>query len=64
VERLWRQERLKVSGKQPKRKRLYLNDGSCIRLKPCWKNQVWSYGFVADRLADGSKMRMLTSFEH
>lgn len=60
VERLWRQEGLKVPAKQPKRKRLYLNDGSCIRLRPCWKNHVWSYDFVADRLADGSKIRMLT----
>lgn len=60
VERIWRQEGLKVPAKQPKRKRLYLNDGSCIRLRPCWQNHVWSYDFVADRLADGSKIRMLT----
>jgi putative transposase len=60
VERIWRQEGLKVPKKQPKRKRLYLNDGSCIRLRPCWQNHVWSYDFVAERLADGSKIRMLT----
>jgi transposase InsO family protein len=60
VERLWRQEGLKVPKKQPKRGRLYLNDGSCIRLRPCWKNHVWSYDFVSDRLADGTKIRMLT----
>ena len=60
VERIWREEGLKVPGKQPKRKRLYLNDGSCIRLRPLWQNHVWSYDFVADRLADGSKIRMLT----
>ena len=60
VERLWRQEGLKVPGKQPKRGRLYLNDGSCIRLRPCWEHHVWSYDFVADRLADGRKIRMLT----
>jgi putative transposase len=60
VERLWRQEGLKVPRKQPKRGRLYLNDGSCIRLRPCWQNHVWSYDFVSDRLADGSKVRMLT----
>lgn len=58
VERIWRQEGLKVPKKQ--RKRLYLNDGSCIRLRPCWQNHVWSYDFVAERLADGSKIRMLT----
>ena len=60
VERLWREEGLKVPKKQPKRGRLYLNDGSCIRLRPCWENHVWSYDFVSDRLADGSKIRMLT----
>ena len=60
VERIWRQEGLKVPKKQPKRGRLYLNDGSCTRLRPCWKHHVWSYDFVSDRLADGRKMRMLT----
>jgi len=50
VERIWREEGLKVPKKQKKRKRLYLNDGSCIRLRPNWKNHVWSYDFVADRL--------------
>ena len=33
VERLWRREGLKVPGKQPKRGRLWLNDGSCVRLR-------------------------------
>ena len=60
VERIWRQEGLKVPTKQPKRGRLYLNDGSCIRLRPCWQNHIWSYDFVSERLADGTKMRMLT----
>jgi transposase InsO family protein len=60
VERLWRQEGLKVPKKQPKRGRLYLNDGSCIRLRPLHPNHVWSYDFVSERLADGTKIRMLT----
>ena len=60
VERLWREEGLKVPAKQPKRGRLYLNDGSCIRLRPCWQHHVWSYDFVSERLADGTKIRMLT----
>ncbi len=60
VERIWREEGLKVPKKQPKRARLYLNDGSCIRLRPCWKNHVWSYDFVTDRLNNGKRIRMLT----
>jgi len=60
VERIWREEGLRVPAKQPKRGRLYLNDGSCIRLRPCWRNHVWSYDFVSDRLYNGKKVRMLT----
>ena len=60
IERLWREEGLKVPQKQPKKGRLYLNDGSCIRLRPCWQNHVWSYDFVAERLSNGKKIRMVT----
>jgi transposase InsO family protein len=60
VERIWREEGLKVPQKQPKRRRLWLNDGSCIRLRPLYKNHVWSYDFVADRTSDGRPLRMLT----
>lgn len=48
VERIWRQEGLKVPMKQPKRGRLGLNDGSCVRLRPDRPNYVWSYDFVED----------------
>ncbi len=44
--RLWRREGLKVPTKQPKRKRLWFNDGSCVRLRPEYKDHVWSYDFV------------------
>jgi transposase InsO family protein len=60
VERLWRREGLKVPQKQPKRGRLWLNDGSCIRLKPERKDHVWSYDFVQARTRDGRAFRMLT----
>jgi len=59
VERIWRQEGLKVPKKQPKRRRLWLNDGSCIRLRPQFKDHVWSYDFVTDRTADGRAFRIL-----
>jgi hypothetical protein len=49
-----------VSQRQPRRKRLWLNDGSCVRLKPKHPNHVWSYDFVMDRTYDGRSMRMLT----
>jgi len=60
VERIWRQEGLKVPKKQPKRGRLWLNDGSCIRLRPEHKEHVWSYDFVTARTADGRAFKMLT----
>ena len=63
IERLWRREGLKVPQKQPKRRRLWLNDGSCIRLRPERSDHVWSYDFVADRTHDGRPLRMLTVIE-
>jgi transposase InsO family protein len=60
VERIWRQEGLKVPKKQPKRGRLWLNDGSCVRLRPTHRNHVWSYDFVMDRTQDGKPIKILT----
>jgi transposase InsO family protein len=60
VERIWRQEGLKVPKKQPKRGRLWLNDGSCVRLRPTHRNHVWSYDFVMDRTQDGRPIKILT----
>ena len=57
VERIWRQEGLKVPKKQPKRGRLWLNDGSCLR--PLWKDHVWSYDLVQIRTTDGRPVRVL-----
>ena len=42
VERIWRREGLKVAKKQKPRGRLWLNDGSCVRLRPEHENHVWS----------------------
>ena len=60
VQRIWTKEGLKVPKKQPKRGRLWLNDGSCIRKRAEYKNHVWSYDFVSDQTHDGRKIRMLT----
>lgn len=59
VERLWRREGLKVPSKQPKRGRLWLNDGSCVRLRAERANHVWSYDFVHHRTHDGRAFRTL-----
>ena len=59
VERIWRREGLKVPKKQPKRRRLWLNDGSCIRLRPQFKDHVWSYDFVISRTDEGRAFRIL-----
>jgi putative transposase len=59
VERLWRQEGLKVPARQPKHGRLWHGDGSCIRLRPEHRNHVWSHDFVEARIHDGRKFRML-----
>ncbi|MDP6651799.1 MAG: IS3 family transposase, partial [Gammaproteobacteria bacterium] len=59
IERLWRREGLKVPQKQPKRGRLWLNHGSCVRLRPQYRDQVWSYDFVHHRTDDGRAFRTL-----
>lgn len=56
---IWRQEGLKVPQKQPKRSRLWLADGSCVRHRPERKNHVWSYDFVSDQTHDGRKIKIL-----
>jgi len=60
VERIWRQEGLKVPQRQPKRRRLWLNDGSCIRLRPQYPDHVWSYDFLLHHTHNGRKFRILT----
>jgi transposase InsO family protein len=59
VERIWRKEGLKVPQKQPKRKRLWFNDGSCLRLRPERKDHVWSYDILSTRTDDGRLVRIL-----
>ena len=60
VERIWRQLGLKVPKKQPKRGRLWFNDGSCVRLRPLHKDHVWAYDFVHSKTHEGRPFRMLT----
>ncbi len=60
IERLWRQEGLKVPQKQPNRRWLWLNDGSCVRLRPAYRDHVWNYDFMHGRTHDGRAFRLLT----
>lgn len=60
VERIWRREGLNVPQKQPKRGRLWLNDGSCVRLRAERKDHVWSYDFIHDRTRDGRPIKILS----
>ena len=63
VERLWRREGLKVPQQQPKRGRLWLTDGSCVRCRPAHRHHVWAYDFVAARTHDGRPLKILTVIE-
>jgi len=63
VQRIWRREGLKVPAKQKPRRRLWLNDGSCIRLRPERRNHVWSYDFVDARTHDGRSLRLLVMID-
>jgi hypothetical protein len=63
VERVWREEGLKLPRKQIKRRRLWLSDGSCIRLRAEHENHVWSYDFVEDKTMNGKKIRFLNIIE-
>ena len=60
VQRIWRREGLKVPQKQPKRARLWLKDGSCVRLRPEYRNHVWSFDFVEAQTHDGRRLRLMT----
>ena len=60
VERIWRQEGLKVPSKQRKRKRLWLNDGSCVRHRVEYPNHVWSYDLLMSRTDNDRAIRILT----
>ena len=57
VERIWRQEGLKVPKKQPPRRRLWLTDGSCVRLRAAHPNHVWAYDFMATRTEEGRPVK-------
>lgn len=60
VQRIWRREGLKVPKKQPKRARLWLADGSCVRMRPEHPNHVWSFDFVETQTHDGRRIRLMT----
>jgi transposase InsO family protein len=53
LQRIWREDGLKVTQKQPKQGRLV------VRLKPLFPKHVWSYDFMQDRTHNGVKFRIL-----
>ena len=63
MQRIWRRQGLKVPAKHKPRSRLWLNDGSCVRLRPEHRNHVWSYDFVEARTRDGRSLRLLTMID-
>ena len=63
VQRIWRREGMKVPAKHKPRGRLWLNDGSCVRLRPDRRNHVWSYDFVEARTHDERSLRLLTMID-
>ncbi|MDF0675160.1 MAG: IS3 family transposase [Nitrospira sp.] len=60
VERIWREEGLKVPQKQPQRARLWVADGSWLRRRPLSPTQVWAYDCVMERTQDGRPLKLLT----
>jgi len=60
VFRIWREEGLKVPSKQPKKARLWLGNGDCVRHRSEYKDHVWSYDFVHERTKDNRSFRILT----
>ncbi len=61
VERIWHEEGLRVPKRQPKR--LWLADGSCVRLRPEYRDHVWTYDFVFERTQDGRPLKLLTMLD-
>lgn len=60
IERLWCEEGLQLPQRHKKRKRLYHNNHSIIRLRPQYPNHIWSIDFVHDKLSNGRSYKMLT----
>jgi len=60
IQRLSRQQGLKVPRKQHKRRRLGSSANSCSRRAATQRNHVWTYDFVFDRTEDGRRLKFLT----
>jgi putative transposase len=59
IQRLWRQEGLRVPSLQRKRRRLGSSENSSQRLRAEYQNHVWSYDFIMDQTEDGGRLKLL-----
>jgi len=59
VQRLWREEGLRVPQRQRKRRRLGSSTNGTQQLSATHKNHVWSYDFLMDQTADGRRLKLL-----
>lgn len=59
VQRLWREEGLKVPRRQCKKRRLGTSENGSQRRVATRPNEVWSYDFVSDQTSEGRRLKLL-----
>ena len=59
IQRLWREEGLRVPSKRRKRQRLGVSTSPAARLRACRPDQVWALDFQFDTTQDGRILKLL-----